>query len=121
MSSILVNIPDDGWFETRTCAEPDDKMLCIIVHSYGDRTPGIYQFRKADWLHPDGDYFLDVSEAWRILEYGGHIDDWEPSFAPLNIVDYWKLLGLPAEDNQRIIKKIESWFDENEMTITCKK
>lgn len=112
MSSVLVHITDDRWFESGSNVEPDEKMLCVVLHKYGDRTPGIYQFRKADWLHPQADYFLDVSEKWRLDSYECG-DEWNPSFASFGIISKWKPLGLPPEENQRLLKEIERWFDDN--------
>lgn len=111
MSEIIVNIPDDGWIRSESDIKPTGKTLCIILHRYGDQTPGIYQFRKADFLYSEADYFLDVSEKW-MLDSLGCSDEWNPSFATFEIVDYWKPLGLPAEKNQRLLKQIESWFED---------
>lgn len=112
MSSILVHIPDDGWISSKQKnVEPDNKMLCVVMLRYGDRTPVICQFRKADWLNKKLDYFLDVSEKWRLDSFGCG-DEWEPGFIDFNIISYWKPLGLPPEDNKRIIDDIEGWFEE---------
>lgn len=56
MSNIVLHVPDDGWFRPGSNIEPEDKSLCVVIHAYGDQTPGIYQFRKADWLYPYCDY-----------------------------------------------------------------
>lgn len=111
MSYVIVNIPDDGWISGRLNMEPEDKTLCVVIHKYGDRTPEIYQYRNADWLHKEGNYFLDVSEKWRLDSYDIG-DTWEPGFLTLDLVDYWKPLGLPPGENQRVKKDIESWFEE---------
>lgn len=110
MSSILVNIPDDGWFKIDCNTKPTDKMLCIVIHAYGDRAPEICQFRKADWLHTSGDYFLDVNKRWQLASYGEE-DAWAPGFITYKIIDFWKPLGLPTVENQRIIHDIETWFE----------
>lgn len=113
MSNVLVNIPDDGWISPDSFIKPEDKMLCVVIHAYGDRTPEIYQFRKADWMHKESDYFLDVTEKWRMDSYGCGAE-WEPGFATFGIIHSWKPLGLPEKANQRILKDIESWFEEDE-------
>lgn len=112
MSSVLVHMPDDGWFKPGCNTEPDDKMLCVIIYAYGGRTPAICQYRKTDWLHTEGDYFLDVSERWQ-LESCDEEEAWEPGFVIPGIISLWKPLGLPLEENQRIVSNIETWFDEN--------
>lgn len=111
MSEISVLIPDDNWFRTDCNIFPKDKMLCVVIHKYGGQTPRIYQFRKADWLHEKSDYFLDVSEKWELdsVECG---EEWNPGFATFDIIRYWKPLGLPANENERILLEIEHWFEE---------
>lgn len=111
MSNIVLHVPDDGWFRPGSNIEPEVKFLCVVIHAYGDQTPGIYQFRKADWLYPYGDYFLDVAEKWRMDAYGCG-EDWEPGFATMDIISYWKPLGLPADTNKLLLKTIESWFED---------
>lgn len=111
MSNVIINVPDSGWFKAGGNVLPTDKMLCVVLHKYGDRTPNIYQFRKADWMYKKSDYFLDVSEKWTLdsVECG---DKWEPGFVPMSIVDSWKPLGLPDDENKRIIDAIEAWFED---------
>lgn len=111
MSEILVSIPDDGWFQSGSDVKPTDKMLCIALDKYGDRMPDIYQYRKADWLHKKSDYFLDVGEKWR-LDSIGCGEDWEPGFLTMNLVDRWKPLGLPENENERILAEIDRLFEE---------
>lgn len=110
MSEIIVKIPDNGWFNSGCDVVPTDKMLCIILHAYGNRTPRIMQYRKADWLYKDSDYFLDVSDKWEIDSVGNY-EEWEPGFATMSIIEYWKPLGLPEENNRRLAEEIEKWFD----------
>lgn len=90
---------------------PQDKQLVIAIHKYGNQTPGIYQYRKADWLNKDSDYFLDVSDKW-MMDSCGCGDEWNPGFATFGILKCWKPLELLPEDEQRILKEIEAWFDE---------
>ena len=71
-------------------------------------TPQIYQYRKADWLHPEKDYFLDVSEKWNLDSM--EIEEWNPSFLEWWGVDRWKPIGLPQDVNERILAEIEKWF-----------
>lgn len=110
MSTISVFIPNDGWFYPGYYINPKDKQLCVVIHKYGKQTPGIYQFRKADWLHRKSDYFLDVAEKWE-LDSIERSEEWNPSFATFDIIRYWKPLELPANDNKRILTEIEKWFD----------
>ncbi|MEG1901783.1 MAG: hypothetical protein RR225_05295 [Clostridium sp.] len=110
MSSVLVNIPDDGWILANSIIEPDDKMLCVVVCKYSNN-PEICQYRKADWLYKDSDYFLRVGERWRLKEMGIE-DAWEPSFTPFEIISSWKPLGLQPEHNKAVLENIELWFDD---------
>ena len=68
MSFVSVHIPDDGWFLGCCNVTPQYGQICVVVHRYGKQTPGIW---KADWLHSEGDYFLDVAEKWWIDSLGG--------------------------------------------------
>ena len=106
----------NGWLELYTDYPwPKDRAICAVLHRYGHRTPEIYQFRKADWLHKEGDYFLDVSEAWRMMASGGEEfmkAEWEPGFLSPNCVEYWKPLDLPEKEELRLKRMIESWFEE---------
>lgn len=112
MSKVQIEIPDDRWFRGELDFRPQDKQLCVVIHKYGDQTPWIHQYRKADWLHPKNDYFLDVSEKWNLDSLG--IDEWEPSFLEWRGVDRWKPLGLPADVEERVLAEIEKWFEEDE-------
>ena len=111
MSEVSFFIPDDGWFQSGCNVFPQDKQLCVVIHKYGNQTPGIYQFRKADWLHESGDYFLDVAEKWE-MDAVESTEEWNPSFATFDIIRCWKALGLPTNDNERILLEIEKWFEE---------
>ena len=113
MSIVNFNIPDDGWFSMNCNTLPLDKQLCVIIHRYSNQSPGIYQYRKADWLHKESDYFLDVSERWR-LESIGCEEEWEPSFATAGFIKYWKPLGLPVNENERLQLEIERWFEDDD-------
>ena len=112
MSKVQIEISDDRWFRGEWEIRPQDKQLCVVIHKYGSQTPWIYQYRKADWLHPKNDYFLDVSEKWNLDSLG--IEEWNPSFMEWWNVDRWKLLGLPDDVNECIIAEIEKWFEEDE-------
>lgn len=110
MSEVSIFVPDDGWFQSDCNVYPTDKQLCVVIHKYGNQTPGIYQFRKADWLHSKSDYFLDVAEKWE-LDSVERSEEWNPSFATFDIIRCWKPLGLRANDNERLLMEIEKWFD----------
>lgn len=110
MSEVSIFIPGDGWFQSGCNTKPADKQLCIVIHKYGNQSPGIYQFRKADWLHSKSDYFLDISEKWE-LDSAECSEEWNPSFATFDIISKWKPLGLPANDNERLLMEIEKWFE----------
>ena len=112
MSFVSVHIPEDGWFLSGCGVFPKDKQLVVAIHKYGNQTPEIYQYRKADWLHKESDYFLDVSEKWRLDSYDCG-EEWECGFATMAIISKWKPLALPPNDNERILLEIEKWF-ENE-------
>ena len=112
MSRVEIYYPDDKFIPSDWPIKPQNRQLCVAIHKYGGRTPRIYQYRKADWLHPKNDYFLDVSEKWNLDSLG--IDEWNPSFLEWWGVDRWKPLGLPAEVNERVLVEIEKWFEEDE-------
>ncbi len=114
MSEAVIYIPDEEWIEAENNIVPADKTLCVVLNAIGDRVPEIMQYRKADWLYEESDYFLDVSEKWRLDAYDCG-EDWEPGFKTMKNIWYWKPLGLPQEDNQRILKEIESWFEEKDI------
>lgn len=111
MCEVTIAIPDDGWFQSGCGAFPKDKQLCVVIYKYGGQTPGICQFRKADWLHGKSDYFLDVAEKWELDGYE-RSEEWEPSFAVFGIISKWKPLGLPEDDDKRLVTEIEEWFEE---------
>ena len=111
MSEVSIFIPDDGWFQSDCNVKPIDKQLCVVIHRYGNPSPGIYQFRKADWLHSKSDYFFDVAEKWG-LDNVECSEEWIPSFATFDIIRCWKPLGLPANDNKRLLMEIEKWFED---------
>lgn len=113
MSTVILNLPDDGWISAESDVKPEYGSLCVLIERYGNRVPEIYQFREADWMYKESDYFLDVSEKWRLDNYGCG-DEWNPGFMTFGLIDWWKPLGLPAEVNQRLLKQIESWFEEDE-------
>lgn len=48
MSKVEIEIPDDRWFRGERDFRPQYKQLCVVIHKYGDQTPWIYQYRKAD-------------------------------------------------------------------------
>lgn len=112
MSKVEIEILDDRWFSGEWEIRPQDEQLCLVIHKYGGQTPWIYQYCKADWLHPKKDYFLDVSEKWNLDSLG--IDEWEPSFMKWWGVDRWKPLGLPPDVNERVMEEIDKWFEEDE-------
>ena len=112
MSKVEIKISDDRWFRGGLDFRPQDKQLCVVIHKYGSQTPWIYQYRKADWLHPKKDYFFDVSEKWNLDSLG--IEEWEPSFLEWRGVDRWKPLGLPADVEERVLAEVEKWFEEEE-------
>lgn len=114
MSEVTIKLPDSGWYpanDTDTSFIPANKELCVIIPRLGGRTPQIYQFRRADWLHKESDYFLDVSEKWRFEDYECGAD-WEPGFMTMNLIDCWKPLGLPQDEDRRLKEEIESWFED---------
>lgn len=113
MSEISIFIPDDKWFPTDCMVRPVDKQLCIVIHKYGNQSVGICQFRKADWLHKASDYFLGVDEKW-FLDERDRSNGWEPSFATFGIIRCWKPLGLPANENERILRGIEGWLKDGD-------
>lgn len=71
----------------------------------------ICQYRKADCIHKDSDYFLDISEYWRLESFGCE-GEWEPSFLTMNIVRSWKPLALPLNENERILLGIEKILED---------
>lgn len=112
MNTVNNENSDDRWHRGEEEIRPQDKQLCVVIHKYGDQTPWIYQYRKADWIHHKKDYFLDVSEKWNLDSLG--IEEWNPSFMEWWGVDRWKPLGLPADVEECILAEIEKWFEEDE-------
>ena len=116
---ITVEIPThDEWIEQSSGVLPKDGEICVIVHGYGNKTPEIVQFRKADELY-DGihDYFLCIDELFYYAERGVDIkndSDIEPSFCSLGVVRYWKPLDLPKDIDRNIKEIIAYWFEEDE-------
>lgn len=47
MSELIIQLPDNGWFNMGCNVKPTDKTLCVIIHAFGNQSPGIMQFRKA--------------------------------------------------------------------------
>ena len=94
MGKVTIELPDDGWIATGKGITPEDKELVIAISRYGTRTPQIYQFCKANPMHPDSDYFLDIGEYWMMEEYDSNYE-WNPGLMSINAVDRWKPLGLP--------------------------
>lgn len=86
--------------------------MCVVIHKYGSQTPWIYQYRKADWIHPKKNYFFDVIDKWNLDALG--IDKWNPSFLEWWGVDRWKPIGLSEDANKMILEEIEKWFEEDE-------
>lgn len=43
------------------------------------------------------------------MEIGEVTEDWH---IYMELVDFWKPLGLPADVNERIVNEIEKWFEE---------
>lgn len=111
-ANVNVHIPQDGWFQSGYIITPQDKQICIIIYKYGSQTPLICQYRKADWLHKNSDYFLDISEYWR-LESFGYESEWEPSFLTMSAISRWKPLILPPNDNERILLEIEKMLEDD--------
>lgn len=112
MSKIEIEIPDDEWFIADKKVTPKDKQLCLIIYRYGDKVPGIVQYRKSDWLNRGNDYFLCVDEKWYLDSVGvTKIGEWNPTFANWNTIDRWKPLILPEDVNERILRDIEGWFE----------
>ena len=77
MGKVTIELPDDGWIATGKGITPEDKELVIAISRYGTRTPQIYQFCKANPMHPDSDYFLDIGEYWMMEEYDSNYE-WNP-------------------------------------------
>jgi hypothetical protein len=111
LSFVEIYVPDDKWFEADGVIMPKDKMFCEVIHKYGNQCPRIYQFRKADWLNRESNYFLDVSAKWT-LDSLDMTEGWNPSFATMSILKKWKPLGLPPNENERLLLEIEKWFED---------
>lgn len=108
-TTIQIQLPKTNWFAPESNIKPAYNSLCIIIYKYGSRSPRIVQYRKADYLYSTEDYFLDVSDKWALKD--NYADNsWEPSFATMNIISYWKPLDLPDSENERIINDIKSWL-----------
>lgn len=114
MYKAVVEIPiENGWVAMVNGIMPQDMEICVIVNKYGDKCPEIVQFRKADWLHSAGDYFLCVAEGWFFSDHEA-IDDWNPTFIGPEAVLMWKPLNLPPAIDGEMQRQIKSWFKEDE-------
>lgn len=105
MSNIVVHIPDDGWIRCTKDTMPEDKTICVVLMRYGNRSPEIMQWHEADNLCEVG-CFMNVGEMW-MMEANGCVGEWEPSFATFGCIELWKPLGLPEEENRRLLEDIE--------------
>ena len=113
MGKVTIELPDDGWIATGKGITPEDKELVIAISRYGTRTPQIYQFCKANPMHPASDYFLDIGEYWMMEEYDSNYE-WNPGLMSINAVDRWKPLGLPQEDDERLKAEIAAVLGDEE-------
>lgn len=110
MSKIVLDIPDCEWYGCDSVLKPTYGLLCVVIMAYGDREPDIMQYRKADSLCEKYDYFLDVSDKWK-LDSADAGEYWVPSTMPMRMISHWKPLGLPQNEDERLHNQIESWFD----------
>lgn len=46
MSEVSVFVQDDGWFQAGCNVFPKDRQLCVVIHKYGNQTPGIISLEK---------------------------------------------------------------------------
>lgn len=107
MSKVEIEIPDGRWFRGEWQFKPQDKQLCMVIHKHGISYPNIYQWRE------EFNSFVDVYEKFLMDEYeeNGY---WNPSFAQMNNISFWKPLGLPEDVNERVLTEIKKWFEDGE-------
>ena len=105
MSKIVIEMPDDGWFETGCGIKPEHNQICVIIYATADRTPEIAQYidrpyRLRKDREPDQGFFIDVGGVW--YENAVGCSEINEGYISWGIVEKWKPLGLTQEDDKRI-------------------
>lgn len=92
MSRVEIYYPDDKFIPSDWPIKPQNRQLCVVIMN--------------------DDNLVDL----RICQYrnGFFVDHDCGVMNPWSNVDRWKPLGLPADVNERVLEKIEKWFEEDE-------
>ena len=93
MSKIQIEISDDRWFRGEWQFRPQDKQLCVVII---DSIVRILQYRTN---------FFGTNGILHSLDM--------PTYYSWLRVDRWKPLGLPTDVEERILAKIEKWFEND--------
>lgn len=115
MSKVEIEIPDDRWFRGEWEIRPQDKQLCVVIPNIGNKNPLICQWRWGNHNHVGMNAFCDISERFYHESIGIIEEEFIPNYLGMGNVDRWKPLGLPEDVNDRILSKIEKWFEENDI------
>lgn len=105
--------PDAAWVDVDDKQRPKDKELVLASLKFGSRAIVVCQNRKADGkLEAENkeDYLIDLSEKWYDID--SEVTGNGPVFLKWNYVSKWRPLDVPKEDRERILGKIEEWFEE---------
>ena len=107
MSKVEIEISDDRWFRGEWEISPQDKQLCVVITKWGDGVPMIAQYRHKS---------VDGVDCFHILGTMSLISRFQPSDIKdqaISHIRFWKPLGLPTDVNERVLAKIEEWFEED--------
>ena len=107
---VEIEVLDEGWFLPEHHTDPRDKELCIAINKItGIPMIGIYlENISIDRYHAEiSKCFFDVIEAMKF--YVIHRSE-APILLPMENVNYWKPLLLPADANERIFTELKKWF-----------
>lgn len=107
MHRIVIEMPDDGWFQTGCGVKPEHNQICVIIYATGDRTPEIAQYidRPIKWTKNgkvDQGFFIDIGGVW--YENAAGCSEINEGYINWGIITKWKPLGLPQEDDERAKK-----------------
>ena len=106
MSKLVIEIPDDKWFEAGGPVKPAHGEICVIIYATS-KTPEIAQYvnrpyRLSKDREPDQGFFIDVGGIW--YENAMGCSEINEGYINWGIVERWKPLGLTQEDDERINK-----------------
>ena len=105
MSKVEIEIPDGRWFRGEWQFKPQDKQLCVIIPKEYITEIGMYD--------EEHNRFLRVNTTSVVRELFGNTKYYS-AWIHMTDIDRWKPLGLPEDVNERILAKVEKWFEEDD-------